>query len=297
MLKVAHSVVEMLVNLADRCEIPLEEVARGLPVDVPRLRRLVGGLEWEYFIEMLERIEARVGYERLEAICAHVPDIAPVSQRMLANFVSARMLIRFVCRLFGPNQYPMFDCGYEESTNDAGELIGHVRMRLRPGFRENHTIFRLMAPAQASIPCFLGLPPTRAVGVATPRGTDIDLLLPPSNTLFARASRGFKPAPTWNVTLRQLEEDNARLLEAHQVLWRQKDTVFRVKLSEAEARWALTERQVQVVSLLARGLSNKELGKELGCSVKTVETHVTEVLRRAGAASRLTLVATFWKDL
>lgn len=297
MNKVAHSVVEMLVTLADRCGVPLEELADGLPVDAPRLRRLVGGLEWDYATQMLERLEARAGFERLEALCSYIPGIAPESRHVVANFVSARMLIRFITRLMGPNQYPMLECGYHESTNEAGELIGHVSMRLRPGFRECHTIFRLMPASQASIPCFLGLPPTRAVGRTSPRGADIELLLPASQTLLARAARGLRPGNAWKETLRQLEEDNARLRDAHEALFRQRDTVFGAKLSEAQARWGLTERQAQVVSGLARGLSNKELGKELGCSVKTVETHVTEVLRRASVASRLTLVATFWKDL
>ena len=52
-----------------------------------------------------------------------------------------------------------------------------------------------------------------------------------------------------------------------------------------------------MLSGLARGLSNKALVEELGCSVKTVETHITELLKRSGADSRLALVATFWREL
>lgn len=297
MSKVAHSIVELVVNVADRSGLSLDELARGLPVDVRQLRRLSGGLEWPHFVEMVERIEARIGYERLETLCARVPDLAPASRRILSNFVSARTLIRFVCRLMGPNQYPMFEASYDERQDDRGELIGHVRMRLRPGFRECLTVFKLMGPAQASIPCFLGQPPTRFTAQPTPRGTDTQLVLPPSQTALARASRRFKPAPGWKDTLRHLEEGHASLREANEQLWRHRDTAFEAKLSQAASRWGLTARQVQVVSGLARGLSNKELGSELGCSVKTVETHVTEVLRRAAAASRLSLVAAFWKDL
>ncbi|MEW5740038.1 MAG: LuxR C-terminal-related transcriptional regulator [Myxococcota bacterium] len=296
MRKVAHSVVELIVTGADRCDVPLQELARGLPIDVAQLRRLVGGLDWDLFVELVDRLVERVGFDRVEALCAHVPDIAPGSQRMLSNFVSARTLLRFVCKLMGPNQYPMFVCGYEERTNSAGEAIGHVTMRLRPGFRDGHNVFRLKKAALSSVPCFLGLPPTRVDASTTPRGGDYDILLPASQTLLARARR-HRATSNWAETLRQLEEDNARLRQATEQLWRARDNAFHVKLSEAEAKWGLTPRQVQVVSGLARGLSNKELGQELGCSVKTVETHITDVLRRAALPTRLALVATFWKDL
>jgi DNA-binding CsgD family transcriptional regulator len=48
----------------------------------------------------------------------------------------------------------------------------------------------------------------------------------------------------------------------------------------------LTEREVDVLKLLARGRSNKEMAKALGISVKTVGTHVEHIYAKAGVRSR-----------
>ncbi|HSR26075.1 MAG TPA: response regulator transcription factor [Candidatus Eisenbacteria bacterium] len=48
----------------------------------------------------------------------------------------------------------------------------------------------------------------------------------------------------------------------------------------------LTERELEVLRLLARGLANKEIGRALGISEDTVKTHVSRVLAKLGARSR-----------
>ncbi|MBV8839036.1 MAG: response regulator transcription factor [Alphaproteobacteria bacterium] len=49
---------------------------------------------------------------------------------------------------------------------------------------------------------------------------------------------------------------------------------------------ALTGRQADVLRLLSRGLSNKEIGRELLVSERTVKAHVTAVFKSLGVASR-----------
>jgi len=49
---------------------------------------------------------------------------------------------------------------------------------------------------------------------------------------------------------------------------------------------ALTEREIEVLRLLALGLANKEIGRELGISEDTVKTHVSRILAKLGAQSR-----------
>ncbi|MGH3505935.1 MAG: response regulator [Nocardioidaceae bacterium] len=48
----------------------------------------------------------------------------------------------------------------------------------------------------------------------------------------------------------------------------------------------LTEREREVMRLIARGYAYKEVGSELFISVKTVETHVSNVLRKLQLSSR-----------
>ena len=48
----------------------------------------------------------------------------------------------------------------------------------------------------------------------------------------------------------------------------------------------LTEREREVMRLIARGYAYKEVARELVISIKTVETHVSSVLRKLQLSSR-----------
>ena len=63
------------------------------------------------------------------------------------------------------------------------------------------------------------------------------------------------------------------------------------RLQQAQRHWDLTPRQTKVLGLIAGGAhTNKEIATTIGCAEVTVENHVTELLRRAGAKSRTDLV-------
>jgi DNA-binding NarL/FixJ family response regulator len=48
----------------------------------------------------------------------------------------------------------------------------------------------------------------------------------------------------------------------------------------------LTDRENDVLKLIARGMSNKEIARELGIGEKTVKTHVSNILGKMGVLSR-----------
>ncbi len=49
---------------------------------------------------------------------------------------------------------------------------------------------------------------------------------------------------------------------------------------------ALTQRENEVLRLLAQGLSNKEIAHHLALGEKTVKTHVSHILGKLGVQSR-----------
>ena len=59
-----------------------------------------------------------------------------------------------------------------------------------------------------------------------------------------------------------------------------------------KSRELLTERETEVLRLLARGRSNKEISIDLSIGEQTVKTHVSHILNKLGVSSR-TLAALF----
>ncbi len=69
------------------------------------------------------------------------------------------------------------------------------------------------------------------------------------------------------------------------------------KLRRAKETAQLTPRQLEVLELVARGKTNKEIASVLGRSEGTVEVHVTNLLRKYGVTNRAGLLALFWGEL
>jgi DNA-binding NarL/FixJ family response regulator len=53
----------------------------------------------------------------------------------------------------------------------------------------------------------------------------------------------------------------------------------------------LTPREYQVAMLVARGLSNKEIARQLGVTCGTVKLHMHNILRKLCARSRYAMLA------
>ncbi len=53
-----------------------------------------------------------------------------------------------------------------------------------------------------------------------------------------------------------------------------------------EEALGLTHREAEVLALVARGYTNREIAGELVISVKTASVHVSHILRKLGAPSR-----------
>ena len=52
----------------------------------------------------------------------------------------------------------------------------------------------------------------------------------------------------------------------------------------------LTERERQVVELIARGLGNKDIAAHLAISTKTVRNHITSIFSKLAASTRAQVI-------
>ena len=66
--------------------------------------------------------------------------------------------------------------------------------------------------------------------------------------------------------------------------------VSRAESVRGETKGDLTDREEEVLRLISFGYSNKEIGSRLDVSVKTVEAHKANAMRKLGISSRIDIV-------
>jgi len=169
---VSHFVVEAIVAMADHAELSLSELCVGLSVDEHDLRRRMGGLVWDDATALIDRIEQRVGPERIRELGARVPQISPIAQTVLRRLVRPRQMLRFVFRTLGPSMYPMYVITHEEQEQPDGSVVVHVCLRLKEGFRGCPTLFDLHGISTANTPVILGDDPLPMRSETTGHGGD-----------------------------------------------------------------------------------------------------------------------------
>lgn len=59
---------------------------------------------------------------------------------------------------------------------------------------------------------------------------------------------------------------------------------------------SLTKRELEIVALVAEGLTNKETAERLCISQATVRTHLTSIFNKLGTSNRLKLVIYAYKN-
>ena len=66
--------------------------------------------------------------------------------------------------------------------------------------------------------------------------------------------------------------------------------VSRASSQRGESKGELTDRESEVLRLISFGYSNKEIGGQLDLSVKTIEAHKSNAMRKLGISSRIDIV-------
>lgn len=62
---------------------------------------------------------------------------------------------------------------------------------------------------------------------------------------------------------------------------------------QVKQQLGLTRREQQLVEMIGRGLTNKEIAQELNVAEQTIKNHVHRMLRKVGASDRLAVVELF----
>ncbi len=108
-------------------------------------------------------------------------------------------------------------------------------------------------------------------------------------TLECMLPQGGRLPVTVQATALQAGQDGARMLVRVRPRTNINDVDARVE--SAARAWKLTAKQSEVLRLVARGLSNKNVADTLGCAESTVELHMTSIFRRSAAKGRTLLLS------
>lgn len=60
--------------------------------------------------------------------------------------------------------------------------------------------------------------------------------------------------------------------------------------SEPQTNYSLSERELQVIELVAVGLTNQEIAEKLEISKRTVDNHISNILTKTATDNRVALV-------
>ncbi len=280
--------LQRIVRLGERRGVRSAVLLKDLPLP-PEGVEARGFVAWDTYCAATERLTlATGGLPPLSALARKMAEVTPEYDAMLGVFGSTRQLFGFWARLCA-RIWPLARVDLRDIPD------GRVRMTIAlpphvrdcPGFIVG-TIGSLPTVSQR-----IGLDPADIEARTEPHLGEYTLRLPklrPVGPARAHARRVGGLDAFLAYVDDELGIDGRLLLPRQDAEGREQEA-----LDHASATWDLTRRQADVLLWLVRGLSNKEIAAELRCGERTVEVHVTALLRKARARSRTHVVTRFWR--
>lgn len=261
--------------LLGRPSITERELARG------------GRVSWDAFCEFASRLElAWADHGGLERFARAFSPELPEIRAIVRAIATPRQVLELMLSL-GGWAHPSLQTRTSELPDGRLELT----IAIPEALRDNPAFFRITALTVAQAPAVVGLPAAEVELELAPRLGRMRFATAPGRTLFTRARETVDELS--RVTMERILElqEEVRALR-HAATGVPPDPMTRAR--ELGERWRLTPRQTQVLAGLSRGGSNREIAAQLGLSDRTVELHVTAILKRSGLENRTRLAASFW---
>jgi DNA-binding CsgD family transcriptional regulator len=264
---------------AMKCELPAASFPTATRDLIERVRKSHERVDWDDYLDLTDTIREIVGSraEMARVFSSHLGAIPEVG-RIAKLFLTPRQIYRFLVYTFAAAGFSHVS----SSMEDLGRDNIRIRVVVPSQYREGTSFFEASAGALRVFPAYIGLPFAEVSASISSHEATFDLELPTSRTLADRM------APAVRAALDELAFYADEIRDLTQGASR---TDGRAAVDRAARRFALTRRQREVARLLMRGASNKEIAAELGCAERTVELHVTALMRKTGTANRTQLAA------
>lgn len=249
-------------------------------------RRRIG---WDAFCEFNDRVEqAWAPHGGLEAFGRAFSTQPPPEWASLArSLIPPRQFLRLLFKV-GEWAHPFATVTVRDVKAHALE----VDIALPKHLRDNPSFFRICAATMRWSIALIGYPPLKVGLTVSPHRGTYRFWVPHSKTVFHRAQTAADARFSLLVErIEALQSEVRELLSRHAA---HHPDVPRARAQTLGETWGLSPRQVEVLQHLAHGASNREIAKALGVAERTVEVHVSELLKRAGVDARARLVARFW---
>lgn len=244
-------------------------------------------IPWEAFVEFNARLEAtwkgRGGLQRFaQLIVPEMPELRVVARAML----TPRQLLELMVGV-GNWAHPLIETRSRRLPDEQLE----VRMRIPGAYRDDPNFFVVCAHSMAQAPTLAGLPAAFVEFTLREREAVLLFTPPPGRTVFTRAADA--ASELTRLTLERIVQLQEEVGELHHAARRNAVDV-EARAKKLGRKWALTPRQTEVLEGLANGHSNREIADALGCTERTVELHVSAILRQSGFPNRTRIAAEFW---
>jgi DNA-binding CsgD family transcriptional regulator len=237
---------------------------------------------WDLYLDMNDQAHAWCGSDdRFIRACEAFDQAVPEVRAFVSPGVDVRRFCRFVMSVCDVQVFP----GVTNEVREIGDDAMELKMRVPTDSRDASSWLLGNIGALRTMTRHLGLPPAKVEAEIGPH-----------------LGRYLMRFPTEVPTARVPEAERLDALE-NLFTWLRDDLRLAMRRTSAPAanerldafsrQWGLTARQREVLDCIRRGMTNKEISAELGCSYRTVELHVTAILQKSDCASRAQLVAAF----